>query len=60
MCAFFVQQRYLCVSASSGDTGPCPDRSGEIPTLIKIAEGLRFAEDLEDRSTWLRAESVFG
>jgi hypothetical protein len=56
----FEQLRYLCVSAYSGDTGPYPDRSGEIPTLVTIAEGLRFADDLEDRSTWFRAESVFG
>jgi hypothetical protein len=56
----FEQQRYICVSASSGDTGPYPDRSGEIPTLVRIAEGLRFAADLDDRSTWFRAESVFG
>jgi hypothetical protein len=56
----FEQQRYICVSAYSGDTGPYPDRSGEIPTLLRIAEGLRFAADLDDRSTWFRAESVFG
>ena len=55
-----VQQRYVCVSAHSGDTGPYPDRSKEIPTLLTIAEGLRFPDDLEDRSTWFRAESVFG
>jgi hypothetical protein len=55
-----VQQRYLCVSTYSDDTAPNPDRSAEIPTLIRITEGLRFPEDLGDRSTWFRAEQVFG
>ena len=56
----FEQQLYLCVSVVGSDTGPIPDRSGEIPTLIRIGEGLRFAEDLDDRSTWFAAERVFG
>jgi hypothetical protein len=56
----FEQQHYLCVWTSTDDTGPHPDRSGEIPTLIQIAEGLRFAKDLDDMSTWFRAEQVFG
>lgn len=56
----FEQQHYLCVWTSTDDTGPRPDRSGEIHTLIQIAEGLRFAKDVDDMSTWFRAEQVLG
>jgi hypothetical protein len=55
-----MRARYICVSADSGDTSPYPDRSSEIPTFIEVAEGLRIPDDLEDRSTWFRAERVFG
>lgn len=47
------QRRYVCVRAYVSDTGPYPDRRDEIPALIEIAEALRFAPDLDDRSTWL-------
>jgi hypothetical protein len=56
----FEQQRYVCVWTATSDTGPYPDRSGQIPTLIQIAENLRFANNLDDRSTWFGAERVFG
>ena len=54
------QQRSVCVSVFAGDTGPYPNRSGEIPTLLGIAESLRFAKDLDARSTWFPAERAFG
>lgn len=47
------QQRSVCVRIYASDTGPYPDRCDEIPTLVRLAEGLRFAADLDDRSTWL-------
>jgi hypothetical protein len=53
------QQNYICVGVYVRDTGPYPDRSGEIPMLVSLAEGLRFAADLDDRSTWFAAERVF-
>ncbi|HEY5821668.1 MAG TPA: hypothetical protein VIT20_06810 [Propionibacteriaceae bacterium] len=52
--------RHVCVDAYTTDTGPYPDRTGEIPTLIALAESLRFADDLDDRSTWFPADVVFG
>lgn len=56
----FVQQSYLCVTGFTSDTGPYPDRSGEIPSIIAIAESMTFADDLDDRSTWFAADRVFG
>ena len=48
------QQRYVCARVNDpGDSGSHPDRRGEIPALIVIAENLRFAAELDDRSTWL-------
>lgn len=55
-----VQTRNVCVSSVSSDTGPYPDRTGQIPTLLDIAEGLRYAPDLEDLSTWFDAEQALG
>ncbi len=55
-----VQEQYVCVGTSTSDTGPYPDRSKEVPTLISIAEALTFPKDLNDRSTWFAADRVFG
>lgn len=55
----FVQEHYVCVTVYLSDTGDHPDRSDEIPTLIRIGEGLSYADNLDDRSTWLPAERVF-
>jgi hypothetical protein len=55
-----VQQRYVCVRSATSDTGPYPDRSEEIPLLISLAEGLTFARDLDDQSTWFAADRAFG
>ena len=55
-----VQGHHVCVGTSQSDTGPYPDRSGEIPTLLAVAEALRFPDDLGERSTWFPAEEVFG
>lgn len=53
------QQRYVCVCVNNaGDSGPHPDRSGDIPALTTIAEHLRFAADLDDRSSWLDASEA--
>ena len=54
------QGHRVCVGAESSDTGPYPDRSAEVPTLLAVAEALRFPADLDDRSTWFPAEDVFG
>jgi hypothetical protein len=54
------QDGYVCVSSSISDTGPYPDRSDAIPTLLAIAESLTFATDLHDTSTWFAADRVFG
>jgi hypothetical protein len=55
-----VQAEYVCVWSYVSDTGPRPDRSGDLPVLTAIAESLRFAADLDDRSTWFAADKVFG
>jgi hypothetical protein len=55
-----VQAHHVCVGITASDTGPYPDRSAELPTLLAIAEQLRYAPDLEDRSTWFPAQDVFG
>jgi hypothetical protein len=52
------QSRYVCGGAYVTDTGPYPDRTGEIPTLLRIAEGLRFAPDLGERATWLESRDA--
>jgi hypothetical protein len=52
------QERFICVRAYLTDTGPFPDRSGEIPILLAVAEGLRFATDLDDRSTWIESQNA--
>ena len=52
------QQDHVCVRAYVSDTGPYPDRTEEIPTLLTLADGLRFAADLEDRSTWLESQNA--
>jgi hypothetical protein len=54
------QGHRICVGAESSDTGPYPDRSAEVPTLLAVAEALEFPADLDDRSSWFRAEDVFG
>jgi len=54
------QGHQVCVGAESSDTGPYPDRSDQVPTLLAIAEALRFPADLGDRSAWFAAEDVFG
>lgn len=54
------QGHRVCVGAEASDTGPHPDRSAEVPVLRAVAEALRFPPDLEDRSSWSRAEDVFG
>lgn len=53
-----VQQRWICVRAYVSDTGPYPDRTDEIPVLVGLAESLRFAADLDDRSTWLNSSDL--
>ncbi|WP_375425636.1 hypothetical protein [uncultured Friedmanniella sp.] len=55
-----VQSHHICVGITPSDTGPYPDRSAEIPTLLAIAEQLSYAADLDDRSTWTPAEKFFG
>lgn len=54
------QGHRVCVGIEPNDTGPHPDRSAEVPTLLAIAGALRFPADLDDRSTWFPAEDVFG
>ncbi|GAA1844972.1 hypothetical protein ACFFOM_14020 [Microlunatus capsulatus] len=54
------QGHRVCVAVDSSDTGPYPDRSGEVPALLAVAEALRFPADLDDRSSWTTAEDVFG
>jgi len=54
------QGHQVCVGAESSDTGPYPDRSDQVPTLLAIAGALRFPADLSDRSDWFAAEDVFG
>ncbi len=55
-----VQDRHVCVRITPSDTGPYPDRSAEIPTLLDLAGALTYAADLDDQSTWFAAEEVFG
>ncbi len=55
-----VQARHVCVGITGSDTGPHPDRSADISTLLSIAERLDYATDLADRSTWFAAEDVLG
>lgn len=55
-----VQERHVCVGITPSDTGPYPDRSAEVPTLLDLAAHLTVADDLDDRSTWMAAEDVFG
>ena len=55
-----VQGHDVCVGTGSSDTGPYPDRSDEIPTMVAVAESLRFPADLADRSSWFAAQDVFG
>lgn len=54
------QDRWTLVAAATSDTGPYPDRSGELPTVRALAESLTFARDLSDPTTWFPAEEVFG
>lgn len=57
----FVEQGHqVCVGAEPSDTGPYPDRSAEVPTVLALAAALRFPADLDDRSSWFPAEDVFG
>ena len=55
-----VQLRHVCVGITPSDTGPYPDRSAEIPILLDLASHLTYADDLDDRSTWMAADHVFG
>lgn len=55
-----VQARHVCIGITASDTGPYPDRSADVPTLLSIADQLHYAPDLADRSTWFAAETVFG
>lgn len=55
-----VQHRDVCVGITPNDTGPYPDRSADIPTLLALAGALTYAADLDDRSTWFAADQVFG
>lgn len=55
----FASSKPVCVDVFVSDTGPYPDRSDEIPTLLAIAESLRFPTDFEDRSTWFASDEVF-
>lgn len=54
------QGTWIYVGASTSDTGPYPDRSGELPIIRTLAESLSFARDLSDPTTWFPAEDVFG
>ena len=54
------QGRWIRVAAATSDTGPYPDRSGELPAVRALAESLTFARDLSDPTTWFSAEKVFG
>ncbi|MFT4165299.1 MAG: hypothetical protein QM650_08655 [Microlunatus sp.] len=54
------QGRWVRVAAATSDTGPYPDRSGELPAVRALAESLTFARDLSDPTTWFPAEDVFG
>lgn len=54
------QGTWIYVGASTGDTGPYPDRSGELPTIRALAESLTFARDLSAPTTWFPAQDVFG
>jgi hypothetical protein len=55
-----VQGRQVCVRITPSDTGPYPNRSREIPTLIALADALTYAADFDDQSTWFAADDVFG
>lgn len=54
------QGRWIYVGVETGDTGPYPDRSSELPALESLAERISFAADLTDPITWVPADGVFG
>lgn len=56
----FVQRHFVCVDSYLSDTGPYPDRLDELPILMSIAEGLTYASDLDQRSTWFAADRALG
>lgn len=58
----WVQEQgfWISVGAWTSDTGPYPNRSGELPTIRTLAESFSFARSLSDPTTWFPAEDVFG
>ncbi|HEY5979866.1 MAG TPA: hypothetical protein VIT41_09540 [Microlunatus sp.] len=60
--AVWVQEqgRWLYVGVTPSDTGPYPNRREELPAMQAIAESLSPAGDLDEVTTWLAADGVFG
>jgi hypothetical protein len=60
--AVWVQEqgRWLYFGVTASDTGPHPNRRDELPAMLSIAESVSPAADLEDPTTWLAADGVFG
>jgi hypothetical protein len=60
--AVWVQEqgRWLYFGVTASDTGPHPNRRNELPAMLSIAESVSPAADLEDPTTWLAADGVFG
>ena len=54
------QGRWIFVGVETGDTGPYPNRSAELPALESLATSISFATDLADPTTWFAADGVFG
>lgn len=54
------QGQWIYVGTATSDTGPYPDRRGELPTITALAESLTFAQDLTDPATWFSADKIFG
>jgi len=54
------QGRWIFVGVETGDTGPYPNRSAELPALESLAESISFATDLADPTTWFAADGVLG
>jgi hypothetical protein len=55
-----AQGGWILVGVETGDTGPYPDRSAELPAPESLAETISFADDMTNPATWLAADGVFG
>jgi hypothetical protein len=54
------QGQWIYIGADSGDTGPYPNRSGDLPIVKIIAESVAFAPTMTDTTTWFPAAEVLG